>query len=201
MVKNLPLKLQSYSGVAGVFALWVLILLAMHKAQLGLIDNRPISYLGVDPKTKLLFMLGLIISAILFISFAYYINRRFKVGRKFMAYFLIGQLGQIVAALFPDTPHSCYKIIHTIAAFTLAFSLPLLIRQFSLSQPRSQYHKLYVSLFRFELVAFVIGIGMFILVKGVAPLGEALPTIGFDLWIIVLTYLTLKIGAFALQGA
>ncbi len=240
-------KLQKYSGLAGVIILWTGIVTAMNQAHLGLIDSRPISYLGVNPPTARLFSGSLLISSFLFINFAFYVHRRFhtaeslaqsprpaktpgpglfitfstkiipfryafsrktaknslsagifplKLGigsgsNRFMLYFLIGQAGQVIAAITPYGNKSNFKLIHTVAAFTLAFSLPLLIRQFAISQSGKRHHKLYLSLLRLEQLAFLIGIGLFVFTKGIAPLGEALPAIGFHIWIIVVTYTAL----------
>jgi len=185
--------LQQYSGVCGVLILWISITVAMHRAHLGLIDARPISYLGVNSVSQTLFSVSLLISAFLFVTFGYYIKRQFQVTNNFMAYFLIGQAGQVIAALSPYGMHSRYKMIHTVAAFTLAFSLPFLIQQFALSQSTSQHHRLFVFLLRIEQCAFLIGISLFIFTEGIAPLGEALPALGFHIWIIVLTYIAFRL--------
>lgn len=184
--------LNLYSGVTGVIVLWSFIGFAMNKARLGLIDNRPISYLGVNHDTKSLFMAGLIVSAVLFLSFGYYVKRKFKINNRFIIYLVIGQVAQIMVALFPDASGSPYKIVHTVAAFILAGSLPLLIGQFALFRVKDVRHKLYIRLLWFERFTFVVGIGLFVFTKGIAPLGEALPTVGFHLWIIVLTYIMFK---------
>lgn len=187
MLKNF----QRYSGVVGVVIVWTGIVVAMRRADLGLVDTRPISYLSVYPNTARIFSLSLLISAALFISFAYYLRRVFKVNNKFMAYFLVGQLGQIFAAILPYGQRSPYKLAHTIAAFTLAFSLPLLIREFTRSQTTSPHYSMCVWLLRIEQLTFVVGIGLFVFTKGIAPMGEALPAVGFHFWIIVISYLYL----------
>lgn len=163
----------------------------MQRAHLKFIDNRPISYLGVDSATKSLFMFSLIASALLFLTFAFYISRTYDIKNRFLTYFIIGQLGQITAAIFADTAGAS-KAIHTITAFVLAFSLPLLMRQFTLSQQNGPHYRLFLWLLRLEYLTFIVGIGLFVFTMGVAPLGEALPTAGFDIWIIVLTLVTLK---------
>lgn len=187
-------KLWPYSGVVGVLVLWTGVTVGMNRAGLGLVDPRPISYLGVDPKSAVLFSTSLLVSALLFVSFGYYVKRHFHVNNRFLTYLLIGQAGQAVAAVAPYGKNSPYKMLHTIAAFVLAFSLPFLIRQFALSQVGKPYHQKYVWLLKFEQIMFVIGIGLFIFTKGIAPIGEAMPTIGFHLWILVVTVISLKRG-------
>jgi uncharacterized membrane protein len=186
------------SGVIGVVVLLSSIAIAMRRAHLGFIDNRPISYLGLYPNTRMLFSVSLIVSAILFIAFGFYVRRRYDVRYSFLGYFVIGQICQIIVALVPDKAGSSIRIVHTIAGFTLAFSLPFLIRELARSKSTRAYHKIFVALYRIEQVAFVIGIGLFIFVQGIAPLGEALPTLGFDLWIVAVTIISIKMG---IQGA
>jgi hypothetical membrane protein len=164
----------------------------MFKARLGFFDQRPISYLGVNPLSKALFSGSLLISAILFVSFGLYLKRKFQVNNRFITYFITGQVGQAIAAVVPYGLHTIHGLIHTVAAFILAFSLPFLIQQFALSQIKSRHYRLYLRLLRFEQCTFIVGIGLFIFTRGLAPLGEALPTVGFHLWIIVLTYLAFK---------
>ena len=185
-------KFKQISGLLGVLSLWTFISFGMLKAHLNLIDTRPISYLGIYRPTRLIFTLGLLVSAVLFIVFAIYLAHTYKLRNKFLIYFFIGQTGQIITAIIPDTPHTTFRLIHTIAAFTLAFSLPLLIREFAISQKDSKYSNIYHGLYRFELVTFAIGIGLFVFTNGVAPLGEILPTFGFHLWIIVVSCILIK---------
>lgn len=180
------------SGVGGVAVLWAGITVAMRRAGLHFIDPRPISYLGVDPQSAKLFSGTLILSAIFFVWFGIYIKRTFQVKGRFLLYLVIGQIGQIIAAIAPYGKDSAYRLLHTIAAFTLAFSLPFLIGSFASSQRSSRHYSTYKWLFRFELVAFVVGIGLFIFTKGIAPLGEALPALGFHIWIIAVTFFMYK---------
>ncbi len=186
--------LQRYSGVAGVMVLWTGVSLAMLVTGLGLIDSRPISYLGIDPLSKMLFASSLLISAFLFINFGFYVKRTFKVINRFMTYFLIGQFCQVVVALVPYRM-GYSRSIHTVAAFALAITLPLLIRAFARSQASSPHRRLYVRLLRFEQITFVIGMGLFIFTKGIAPLGEALPAAGFHVWIIAVTIIAHNTGS------
>ncbi len=180
---------QRFSGLGGVAVLWLSIGIAMSIAHLGLIDMRPISYLGVDPRTKLLFSGGLLLSSALFIVFALQLHRNFKLRPRFLAYFLVGQAGQIVAAIVPYGATSSLRLIHTIAAYILAFSLPLLIREFARSRSTDHFYPVYRWLTWLELLAFAVGISLFVFTSGIAPLGEALPALGFHLWIIVITFL------------
>lgn len=183
---------KRYSGGLGVVVLWASVTISMSRSGLGVIDTRPISYLGVDPMTAGIFSSGLIISALLFITFGFYVRYHFKVNNKFLFYLIIGQIGQIIAAIAPYGMVSRYKRIHTIAAFILAFSLPMLIAAFAKSQAQSPYKQTYNQLLRLEQIAFVLGISLFVFTKGIAPLGEALPAIGYHIWIITVTLISIK---------
>lgn len=191
MINKLVTIIKTYSGIAGVLVLWTGIPMAMHKTGLGLIDNRPLSYLGVDPISAILFNGSLLLSSFLFIIFAFYTTAKFNASKSFLGYFLVGQAGQIIAAISPYGENSDFRRLHTVAAFILAFSLPFLIRQFAISMKSGPDHKLYSNLFYFELILFVVGIGLFVFTKGLAPLGEALPAIGFHAWIIVVTIISI----------
>lgn len=160
-------------------------LAAILHSGFDLTGSRPLSFLGVDPASKWLFSGGLLLSAVLFIAFAFYVRRRFNVHNRFLLYFLIGQAGQIIAAIFPYGQQNNYRTVHTIAAFTLAFSLPFLIREFTRSQRGRPHHPLYRKLLYFELATFIIGLSIFTLTNSIAPIGQALPALGFHVWIIV----------------
>lgn len=190
-MKSSLIKLQPYTGLVAVAMIWAGTLISMYRTGLGLLDDRPISFLASDPASRLLFVSSLIMSAVLLIIYGLYINRQFKVNNKFLKYLVAGQIGQIILAVSPygETP---IGVIHLLAAFTLAFSLPLLIKQFAISQNQSPYHRTYQYLLRIEQVSFVIGIGLFIFARGLAPLGEAMPAVGFHLWIIVVTYIAIR---------
>lgn len=192
VMKQIKIQLLSLSGVLGIIVLWAAVITGMRRAHLGLVDARPLSYLGVYTNTAQLFTAGLLISSLLFICFAFFVHRYWGTNNRFLFYFLIGQIGQIIAAIAPYGANSRYKLIHTIAAFVLAFSLPFLIRAFEQSQISRKNHKLYQILVRLEVATFIIGMGIFTMTEGIAPLGEALPAIGFHIWIIVLTIVYFK---------
>lgn len=180
--------MQRYSGLLGIVILWTSILIAMSRTGLMLVDDRPISYLGIDPLSSGLFSFGLLASALLFLSFGLYVKRVFAVkNNKFLIYIIIGQVSQSIVAIAPYGMKAQYKLLHTIAAFTLAFTLPLLISAFTYSQIGTKYFRIYKGLLLFELLMFVVGMGLFIFTRGIAPLGEALPAIGYHLWIVTVT--------------
>jgi hypothetical membrane protein len=183
---------HKYLGILGVGIIWLGVAAAMYIGKLGLFSTLPISSLGVNPRTSILFSISLLLSSVFFIKFAYYVSREFNVKNKFLLYFLIGQIGQIIVAIAPYGNHSRYKLVHTVAAFVLAFSLPFLIQQFYYSQAKSSHKSLYKNLLVLEILLFIIGIGAFVFTKGIAPLGEILPTLGFHIWIIVVSIISFR---------
>ncbi len=172
-----------YSGPAAVFVLWGGILQSMRLAGLSFFSSLPLSKLGVSKRSDFIFGATLIISAVLLMLFCLYLNKTFRVGRKFTVVFMIGQVAQIVAALVPYGGAS--KNIHSVAAFVLAFSLPILIWLFAKTQT-GRLRKLANKLFWVELAFFIVGIGTFVLTNKVAPLAQALPAVGFHIWLIAL---------------
>lgn len=187
-IVNFKNKFISLSGIFGIVILWTGVGISMLIAHLHFIDTRPISYLGIDSRTSQLFSVTLILSAILFIIFGYFVRASYKVKAPFLVFLIIGQLGQLITAVSPYGHREPMRFIHTIAAFTLAFSLPFLINTFRLSQRSSTRYQLFTWLFNIELACFIVGISLFVFTKGIAPLGEALPALGFHLWVIVVTY-------------
>ena len=182
-------KFWRYSGVLGVGVIWLGTLFLMRVAHLKLLDTRPISFLGAHPSTGTAFSVMLVVSSTLFVVSAFYIKQIFHQGVWFLLVFLIGQMGQIIAALVPITSQTSLGHVHTPAAFTLAFSFPLLIFIFTMSQLKSNYRMLYICLLVFELITFAIGINLFIFTHGLAPFSEMLAAIGFHVWLIVLATL------------
>lgn len=93
-------KILRYSGVVAVAILWAVVILGMVKSGLKLVDDRPISYLGINPSTAPIFNSILFISAIFFSLFGMFLYRKFKLSKLFLLAFLIGQIAQMTAALY-----------------------------------------------------------------------------------------------------
>lgn len=174
-----------FSGLAAIIVIWSTVLLGMHLTGLGLFDDRPLSYIGTNPSTQTIFTTGLISSAVLVMCFGWYVYRTFRANKVFLVFLIIGQVGQIVSALAPN--QGTTRIIHTIFAFGIVFSLPILMWQFAKSQPAGSWKQSCYRLLYAEIISFVVGMGLFTLSKGVGPLGEALPAIAFHVWIYWLT--------------
>jgi hypothetical membrane protein len=174
-----------YSGVLAVLVLWVVIPAEMHHIGLHLFDVHPISYLGVDPRTRALFSSALIISALLMICFGVEVKKRFRASNGFLIALVIGQLCQIITALVPDK--GSIRPLHSAAAYLIAISLPLLLWRFVRSQPKDRFGSINRALFAGELIAMPVGILLFVLVSGVGPFGEILTVVFFHLWVLFMT--------------
>ncbi len=176
-------KYVPYTGLLGVVIIWAGTIVGMFLAGLNLFDKRPISYLGVNASSELLFTLTLLLSAVLFSVFGIYVYKILGLPKKFLAAYLVGQVGQMVAALVPFG--GPYKLIHTYAAFTLAFSIPFHMYFFTRAHKPERFHMLGTVLFRAELLCFVVGIGTFVFIQKAAPITEILPAIPFHAWLII----------------
>lgn len=185
MIDKAKLGRWRFTGTAAIAVLWLSLGLGAYLARLPLLGHHPISSLGVNPASATLFSGGLIVTAGLFLIFLVYLNNRFTVSPSFKLVFTVGQLAQIVAALVPFGGR--FRVPHSIAAFVLVFSLPILIWRFASAQPEPSFRRLAWRLFWLELAAFCIGLFTFIFIGRASPIAQALPAIAFHIWVVVLT--------------
>lgn len=183
---------QRYTGLLTVGILWFSILTAIYKARLDLFGKDPLSSLGIVPASAHYFSIGLILAAVSILVFSLYLSHVYKITKSFMAALFIGQLGQIVAALSPYGGQQPAKLIHTYAAFTLAFSIPVLMWRFAVAQKSATLRRRAYLLMWSEIAAFIIGIGTFIILKKGAPIGQALPAVAFHIWILFVSFDSFK---------
>ncbi|MGI9022615.1 MAG: DUF998 domain-containing protein [Acidimicrobiales bacterium] len=174
-----------YAGVAAVGTLWTCVGAGMYLAGLGFLDERPVSYLGTDPRTTLLFRGGLVVAALLVAGFAFYIRDRFRAPDSFLAATLIGLVGQIVAALVPLEGHGIGRDVHVVGGIVLGLSLPVLMWRFAAGPEPGRRRVASYALCWLEVAACVVGIGLSM--SGKAPIAEIVPALGFHLWIVVVT--------------
>lgn len=187
------MKLQDYTGYLTVLILWASILSAIAVSSFDIFDMKPLSSLGVMPGANVLFSGGLLLAAITFVIFARLLYRSYSLPISFLAIAYIGQLGQIATALIPYGGEQPERLLHTISAFVLAVSIPLFLFLFAISLPDSRFQRTAKWLYRLELAAFVIGIGLFTLSIG-AAYAQALPAVAFHIWILYINskYLEMK---------
>jgi len=169
--------------VAAVAVLWTTMVAGMARTGLGVSGDRPLSYLGTDPRSLALFRGGLLVAAVLLVAFARWVGRESSPGPGFLAAYLVGQAGQVVAALVPiDGPgHD----VHTTAGIVLGLSLPVLMWRFAAGQRPGPRRSRAYGLLWLEIAACVAGVLLSRAMR--APLAEAVPAAGFHLWIIVVT--------------
>ncbi len=177
--------ITKYSGVSAVVLLWIAVIGGMIKTDLSLVDDRPISFLGVAPETALYFNTLLFFSAILFAVYGAFHYKNLSLSKWFIVTFLIGQVAQVIAALYQYGGSD--KLIHTVAAFTLAAAIPTYMLFFALSAPKNLKSAAYKFYFT-ELLFFTVGITAFIFARGISPLAEILPALPFHAWILYSTF-------------
>lgn len=177
-------RLFNYSGILAVLTLWVSVATSIIVADLPLLGIRPLSSLGVIPSSSVYFSVGLITSAILILIFTLKLNALYKPSGWFFIVVLIGQVGQIMSAIVPFGGNQPARAIHTIAAFVLAFSVPVVLGIFYRSLPDGSFRLIAYRLFVLELAAFILGIGFFVLVGKAAPVAQGIPAVVFHAWLV-----------------
>lgn len=182
------LKYLRYCGLVTVALLWGSIATGVKLAHLDLFGKDPLSRLGVEPTSAPYFSIGLILAALSIILFTHYLKTKFVITKSFMTVLLIGQAGQVIAALAPYGGMQPARFIHTIAALTLAFSIPLALWRFAAAQKNQQVIRAAYALMWLEVAAFVVGIGLFSFVTKGAPFAQIMPAIAFHVWIIYFSF-------------
>lgn len=157
----------------------------MWRAGLGVADDRPISYLGTDPKTMALFRGGLIVATVLLVEFAWAVDQRLARSTGFFVAFLVGMTGQAVVATVSIAGEGASHAVHTNAGIVLGLSLPLLMWRFAAGQPPGRWRRQSYGLMWLEVASVVAGIALSM--AGRAVIAEVLPAAGFHLWIVVVT--------------
>lgn len=179
-----------YTGVAAVVTVWATLLAATAVSGFDLLGEDPISYLGSESRSAALFTVGLAIPALLLTAFHQYVRGRYPVSAGFSLVMLVGLAGQMVAAFAPIGGDPAVHRIHTTSALILGVSLPLLMWRFAAAQPRGPWRRLAYGLFWAEAVACVVG--LYLSARMVAPVAEILPGSVFHVWVVVLTFATVR---------
>jgi hypothetical protein len=187
-----------WTGVAAVVALWVTVAVGIALTDLMLIDDRPISHLGTVARSRTLFSVGLVLAALLLAAFFMFVWRAFAARPSFLVAALVGQVGQVVAAVVPISGAGSAHAVHTAAGLILGLSLPLLMWRFAAGLAAAPWRPAASRLCWLEVAACVAGV---ILSRaGVATLAEILPALGFHLWIAVVTAWSLPLRCEAEVG-
>lgn len=194
MIKGSMKYISKYTGVIAVALLWLAVIDGMFRTNLNILDDRPISFLGVESSTALFFNSLLFVSAVLFSIFGLHLFKKFNSSKLFLGSYLIGQFAQIVAGLFQYGGSE--KTIHTVAAFTLAAAIPthMLLFALSISKDHQYLKRIVYKFYIAELAFFTVGITAFIFANGVSPLAEILPALPFHFWVFYLTFFVREEG-------
>ncbi|MDQ6927500.1 MAG: DUF998 domain-containing protein [Actinomycetota bacterium] len=179
-----------YAGIAAVAILWASIGFGMLRTGLGFFEDRPISYLGTDPKTELLFTSAMLASAVLFAAFYFFVYDWYSSSPSFLAVGLVGLVGQVVAGIVPLSGPGASHTVHATGGIVVGLSLPLLMWRFAASQPRSAWRRGSYRFFWAEVVACVIGVLLSRSMR--AAVAEIIPGAGFHLWIFFMTVRSLR---------
>ncbi|MGH9263869.1 MAG: hypothetical protein ACRD1D_04185 [Acidimicrobiales bacterium] len=174
------------SGLAAVLTLWTSLSAATVVTGFDLLGNRPVSYLGSQSGSSVLFTTGLAASALLLIVFHQHVRDRYPVSAGFSLAMLVGLAGQLVAAFVPIGGDRTVHGIHTASALVLGASLPLLMWRFAAAQPPGPWRRRSYAFFWAEAAACAGGLSLSAL--SVAPVAEILPAAVFHAWIVTVTF-------------
>jgi hypothetical protein len=174
-----------YTGVAAVVTVWTTLLAASALTGFDLLGEEPLSYLGTESRSALLFTVGLAVPALLLTAFHHHLRGRFPVSPGFSLAMLAGLAGQMVAAFVPIGGNPTVHRVHTTSALVLGASLPLLMWRFAAAQPPGQWRRLTYALFWGEVAACLAG--LYLSELSVAPLAEILPGAVFHAWVVTVT--------------
>jgi len=175
---------RKYTGVAAVATSWTVLLTAAALTRFNLLGDRPLSYMGTQPRSAVLFGVGLAVPAVLLIAFHGYVRARYPVGKGFSTVMLAGLAGQMVAAFVPIGGDLAASRIHTTCALGLGASLPLLMWRFAAGQRPGSWRWLAHALFWADTAACVLGLSGAL----PAPVAEIVPGAIFHVWIFTVTF-------------
>jgi hypothetical protein len=157
----------------------------MWRTGLGLADDRPISYLGADSRTAVLFRGGLILATVLLVSYAWAVGGRLPRPASFLVVFTVGMAGQAVVAVVSIAGPGASHAIHTSAGIVLGLSLPVLMWRFAAGQPPGRWRRQSYGVMWLEVAGGVAGIALSR--AGRATIAEVVPAVVFHLWIILVS--------------
>ncbi len=177
-----------YLGAVTVFILWTSILVGIRSKGLDIFGTSPLSSLGTDMRSELWFSVGLILAAVTCVLFALSLKQSYTLTRGFWVALLIGQTGQVVAAITPHGGKQPLGTIHTVVAMTLAFSVPIMLFYFARAQTNPKTRMYAYGLFWIQLSCFIIGIGSFIFLFKGAPAAQIITALAFHAWLIFFSF-------------
>ena len=175
-----------WTGVAAVVVLWSTQTALVVAGGFDLVGDRPLSDLALGADGRFVFGAGLVVAAVLFVTFLTWLRRRYPVGLACSAAMVVGMAGQLVAGVVPIGGAGTSNRVHVTAALILGASIPVLLWRFAADQPAGAWRRRCYGLFWLEAAACVAGIALS--QQHVAPLAEILPAMAFHLWVGVVTF-------------
>lgn len=179
-------QLRRWSGFFAVVTVWIGIIVAILRAPLNLLSDQPISSLGTNSRTSLLFAATLILSSVWFVMFALYLRQKMQAHVIAPVSLIIGQVAQVLVALAPYNVAGATRYIHVAAAYMVAISLPLSMYLYAKTSRNNYLKKLTMRFFVVELSAFVLGLGWFIFAPTAGGLAEITTAVVFDVWVLTI---------------
>lgn len=174
-----------YCGVLGVAVLWAGLSLSVVRTQLDIFGVQPLSSLGVNKASEGLFSTSLVLSAMLFICYGWFLYSKFSPWKAFIIVFIISHIGELVTGLVQYGGRQ--KIVHTVAAFGWALTIPVAMYFFQ----KSLKHNLLLRPAKYflwaQMVATIIGIAAFIALGKALPLCQLFIALPFHAWVIYTT--------------
>lgn len=166
--------------------LWSTQLVLVQALGFYLIGDRPLSYLALDADLGFLFGMGLMVSAVLFVTFQGHLRHRYRLGPAFSVTMLVGMVGQFLAGVLPIGGTGTASRVHVVAALTLGASIPLSMWRFAADQVPGAWRRRCYGLFWLEAAACAAGVTLSR--NQVAPLAEILPALAFHAWVATVTF-------------
>lgn len=183
---NSLVEQTKWAGIAAVAVLWSTQAVLIVALDFDLVGDRPLSYLALEGDIRFLFGLGLMVSAVLFVTFLNYLRCQYLLGVVFSVTMLVGMGGQFVAGVVPIGGTGTASRVHVTAALILGASIPILMWRFAADQPPGVWRRWCYGLFWLEAGACVTGVTLSR--NQVAPLAEILPALAFHAWVAVVTF-------------
>lgn len=178
-------KIAVYFGVLGVGVIWAGLWVATLRVHLDIYGVRPLSSLGVNKASAGLFTASLVVSAMLFIGFGWFLYRKIQLNKAFIIVYTISHFGEIVTGVVRYGGKQ--KIIHTVAAFGWALTIPLAMYFFQKSLKLCFLSRSIKYFWWAQLAATILGIGAFTEIRRALPLCQLLIALPFHAWIIYTT--------------
>jgi hypothetical membrane protein len=175
-----------WTGLAAVAVLWSTQAALVVAGEFDLIGERPLSDLALQPGNGFVFGTGLVVAAVLFVTFLTWLRGRYRVGLACSLAMVVGMTGQLVAGVVPIGGAGTSNRVHVTAALILGASIPVLMWRFAAAQPRGAWRRRSYGLFWLEAAACAAGVTLS--QNHVAPLAEILPALAFHAWVGVLTF-------------